>query len=78
MLLYLKVSKGEICCLNLTEREIQILNLTAEGQSNPEIAEKLIISSHTVKAHLGNIMRKLEAKDRVNAVAIAIRNGYIS
>ena len=42
MLMQPKVSKGEICCLNLTEREIQILNLTAEGQSNPEIAEKLM------------------------------------
>ena len=61
----------------LSTRELEILNLTADGKSNTEIAEKLMISVHTVKAHVGNIIKKLRAKDRVNAVAIAIRKEII-
>jgi len=61
----------------LTGREIEVLNLMAEGQSNTEIGEQLIISPHTAKAHVGHIIYKMGAKDRVNAVAKAIRNGII-
>ena len=63
--------------IELSTRELEILNLTADGKSNTEIAEKLMISVHTVKAHVGNIIKKLRAKDRVNAVAIAIRKEII-
>ena len=61
----------------LTNREIEVLNLMAEGESNIEIAKNLIISSHTVKAHVGHIIYKMRAKDRVHAVAKAIRKGII-
>ena len=61
----------------LTEREKNVLYYVAQGFVNTEIAEKLHISVHTVKAHVGHIIDKLKAKDRVNAVAIAIRRKII-
>ena len=63
--------------ITLTAREIEVLNLMAAGKTNPEIGKDLIISSHTAKAHVGHILHKMCAKDRVNAVAKAIRNGII-
>lgn len=72
-----KASNCKLFGIELSSRELEILNLTADGKSNAEIAEKLMISVHTVKAHIGNIIKKLRAKDRVNAVAIAIRKEII-
>ena len=48
----------------LTEREIQVLRLVAQGSSNPEIAEKLCISINTVKTHLSSILHKLQLENR--------------
>jgi len=62
----------------LTHRETQILNYIAEGNSNKQIARILGISEQTIKNHVSSILRKLNANDRAHAVALAIRNGWIS
>lgn len=57
---------------SLTEREIEIVDLLAQGMSNREIADRLIVSVATVKAHLSHIYTKLEVDTRAGAVAKAI------
>lgn len=59
----------------LTERESEVLGAMAEGLSNEKIAEALFISEGTVKTHVKSILRKLNAKDRTQAVGIALREG---
>jgi DNA-binding NarL/FixJ family response regulator len=61
----------------LTSREIEVLRQIAEGSRNRDIGEKLFITEETVKVHIKNIMGKLGANDRTQAVAIAIRRGII-
>lgn len=61
----------------LSERELQVLERVAEGDRNRDIAEVLSITEETVKAHLKRILDKLGAKDRTQAVAIAVRRGII-
>lgn len=61
----------------LTSRETQILNYVANGNSNKQIAYILQISEQTIKNHVSNILRKLNANDRAHAVVIAIRYGWI-
>jgi len=61
----------------LTSREIEVLCQIAEGNRNRDIGEKLFITEETVKVHIKNIMGKLGASDRTQAVAIAIRRGII-
>lgn len=61
----------------LTERELEILNLLAEGFSNPEIAKRLTISRNTVKFHVSSIIGKLGAGSRTEAVTIGLRRGLI-
>jgi len=62
----------------LTHRETQILNYIAEGNTNKQIAHILGISEQTIKSHVSAILRKLNANDRAHAVALAMRNGWIS
>jgi len=62
----------------LTSRETQILNYIADGNSNKQIASILRISEQTIKNHVSNILRKLNANDRAHAVFLAIRYGWIS
>ncbi len=62
----------------LTERELEILQLIVDGCSNAAIAEKLFISLGTVKTHVRNILNKLCADDRTQAVVLALRSGLIS
>ena len=62
----------------LSAREIQVLQLVAEGKSNKDIGEKLGLSALTVKSHLARISRKLGTGDRSHLVAIAMRAGAIS
>src|SRR6266436_3260488 len=61
----------------LTARELEVLRKIAEGERNSDIANQLSISEETVKVHVKHIMEKLGAKDRTQAVAIAIRRGII-
>lgn len=62
----------------LSKREREIMDLLAQGLNGEEVAERLVLSSETVKTHIRNAMGKLEAHTRVHAVAIALREGYIS
>ena len=62
---------------DLSEREIEVLRLIAEGCSNTEIAERLVISEHTVKRHVSNILSKLHLADRTQAAVYAWREGMV-
>jgi len=62
----------------LTKREVSIVTLIAEGNSNKQIAGALGISEQTIKTHVSSILRKLNANDRAHAVVLAIRQGLIS
>ncbi|MGH3118816.1 MAG: response regulator [Gaiellales bacterium] len=62
----------------LTGREKEILELMASGKSNDMIAEHLTISPHTVQTHVRNLLGKLGAHSRLEAVTVAARNGLIS
>ncbi|MEE8442513.1 MAG: response regulator transcription factor, partial [Dehalococcoidia bacterium] len=59
----------------LSPREVEVLQLVAEGASNNDIASSLIISENTVKTHLRNIMDKLHLANRSQAAAYAVRAG---
>lgn len=61
----------------ITKREIEVLQLIADGCSTPEVAEKLYISQKTVKNHLASIYAKLDARDRTQAVLQAVRMGIV-
>jgi NarL family two-component system response regulator LiaR len=60
----------------LTEREVEVLKLVAKGNSNQEIAEKLIVSERTVGAHVSNILSKLHLANRTQAALYALRKGF--
>ena len=61
----------------LSARELEVLRLVAAGADNREIAERLYVSSETVKSHLANIYRKLGVAGRAHAVAAALRQGQL-
>lgn len=61
----------------LTDRELQVLQLLADGSSNVEIAQELSLSQHTIKTHVGNILQKLSVDDRTQAVVKALREGWV-
>ena len=62
---------------SLTAREQEVLVLVAQGASNAEIATELIISIHTVKSHMRNILAKLQTDKRYDAAAYARKQGLI-
>jgi DNA-binding NarL/FixJ family response regulator len=62
---------------SLSDAELRVLALVADGSSTEEVALALSLSPHTVRTHLRNVMRKLEASSRAHAVAIAIRESAI-
>lgn len=62
---------------SLTEREKEILALIASGLSNKDIADKLVLSLHTVKNHVRNIIQKLAVKDRTQAAILALKENII-
>ncbi|MGD9030570.1 MAG: response regulator transcription factor [Anaerolineae bacterium] len=61
----------------LTDREMEVLRLIANGLSNSEIAEELVISGNTVKGHVSNILSKLHLADRTQAAVYAWREGIV-
>ena len=69
--------EGETPNDELTPREQEVLTLIAQGFSNNEIADRLVISAKTVDRHRENIMRKLNLHNRVDLVKYALRKGLI-
>jgi DNA-binding NarL/FixJ family response regulator len=61
----------------LTDRELEVLALVAEGLSNVEIAERLVVSPATAKTHVSRTMGKLGARDRAQLVVIAYESGLV-
>jgi NarL family two-component system response regulator LiaR len=62
---------------SLTERERGVIRLVAQGRSNAEIAQELVISAKTVKTHISNILSKLDLQDRTQLAIYAIKNGLV-
>jgi DNA-binding CsgD family transcriptional regulator len=73
----LGVNEEQLKTFGITKRELEILELIAQGLSNREIAEKLFVSENTVKTHSSRLFDKLNAKRRTQAVQIAKENGLI-
>nr|WP_281383533.1 LuxR C-terminal-related transcriptional regulator [Granulicella aggregans] len=62
----------------MSEREVEVLTLISRGKSNKEAAQLLFITEDTVKMHVKNILQKLQASDRTQAVVIALQRGFLN
>jgi DNA-binding NarL/FixJ family response regulator len=62
---------------DLTDREREVLNLLADGLTNAAIAERLVVSVHTVRNHISNLSTKLGAHSKLEALSIAVREGLL-
>lgn len=74
----MKVRQPGLPYEQLTQRELHILQLAADGLSNKEIAAKLVISEKTVKNHIANIFSKLQVNDRTQAILYGLRKGLVT
>ena len=70
-------SEAETLAADLTRREQEVLALLVKGMSNPEIAERLVISRSTVKVHISSILSKLGVSSRAEAISLAIQNKLV-
>lgn len=61
----------------LSDRQVQVLTLVADGRTDAEISRRLGISTATGRKHVGNILQRLGARSRAHAVAVALREGFI-
>jgi len=64
--------------VSLSKRELEVIQLIAEGFTNPQISEKLFVSPHTVITHRRNILQKLGAKNTAAVVLYAVQAGLVS
>ncbi len=71
-----QIRPGSAAFPELTDREVEILDLIAQGLNNPEIARRLIISPKTVRNHVSNILNKLQVADRAAAIVKAREAGF--
>lgn len=71
------VNQGEVNRLKLSRRELEVLQLMAEGLSNQEISARLFVSLNTIKTHTSNLFEKMEVKRRTQAVEMGKRLGII-
>ena len=62
---------------DLTPRELEVLELLARGMDNPQIAQTLFLSQHTVKNHVSSILVKLQVQNRIQAAVRAVRSGLV-
>jgi NarL family two-component system response regulator LiaR len=70
-------TRGQDPAAGLTTREMEVLQLIAQGRTNAEIADQLVITERTVKAHVSNLLGKLHLSDRTQAAVYAWREGLI-
>src|SRR5437763_1472318 len=63
---------------DLSDRELEVVRLIADGLSNAEVADKLVISEKTVKGHVSNILSKLHMMDRTQAAVYAWQHGFVA
>jgi len=70
--------RGPLDASVLSRREVQVLELIKEGMKNPDVAEKLGLSTKTVENHVRNILLKLAVKNRTQAVVEALRRSIIT
>lgn len=63
---------------NLTEREIEVLEYVVQGKTNKEISQILMVTHHTIKAHVASIIRKIGVKNRLEAALVAVSKGLVN
>ena len=72
-----RAQRGRFAAAGLTMREIEVLDCVAQGFSNREIAEALFVNEQTVKNHMTSIFRKLDVEDRVQALILSVKRGWV-